>query len=99
MVTFYFTIIVLMHQTRKTHNAHNETQRRFRKNAKVAYWRVAPVHKEHGENGFYVDYSGSRKFFKKICNKTFRKKKDFKELKTSNGKVLDCVADKWDYLG
>ena len=64
-----------MHQSRKTHNAHNETQRRLAKTKDRAWWIREPREKvrntEDGKVTFLVEGNGSLKFFKRIANEPF----------------------------
>ena len=78
----------LLHHSRKTHNAHRETQRRFAK-LKRTYrykWRT--------NNIFYIENSKSKKYFKIICNRCFRKSKESNEVNNINKKVLSRIYDK-----
>ena len=85
-----------MHNTRKTHNAHNETQRRLRKASEVGYFRYAPYYKERDGKGFYAESRVSTKYFKKITHRFFRRNKDIKFIKIANKKTLDFVCDRWE---
>ena len=90
-----------MHQSRKTHNAHNETQRRLAKTKDRAWWIREPREKvrdtDDGKVTFLVEGNGSLKFFKRIANRTLRHQKD--EVKRINKKDLNHIGlDVWDVL-
>ena len=90
-----------MHQSRKTHNAHNETQRRLAKTKDRAWWIREPREKvrntDDGKVTFLVEGNGSLKFFKRIANRTLRHHKD--EFKRINKKDLNHIGlDVWDVL-
>ena len=90
-----------MHQSRKTHNAHNETQRRLAKTKDRAWWIREPREKvrntDDGKVTFLVEGNGSLKFFKRIANRALRHQKD--EVKRINKKDLNHIGlDVWDVL-
>ena len=88
-----------MHHTRKTHNAHNETQRRFAK-VKNVWWLKAPVShsKKDVNDAFYTEHKGSRKALKRGSNRFFRRNKIASEINIVNKKVLNFVCDEWGFI-
>ena len=88
-----------MHNTRATHNAHNETQRRLAKNKNV-WWFHAPMShsRKGGEDIFYTEHKGSKKPLKRIGNRCFRKNRISNECNIINKKVLSAIADEWCFI-
>ena len=86
-----------MHQSRKTHNAHNETQRRFAR-VKASLWFKNPYIRYRGEDYFYKEPSCSFKGVKAEANRRIRRNKnDIGNV--VNHKMLNHLgADIWDYI-
>jgi len=84
-----------MHQSRRTHNVHYETQKRL---ANASRYRVtsnkAPRLRPIYEWTHYVENRRSRKWLKKMTNKSFRKSKMANEFNIVNGKVISRVYDR-----
>lgn len=88
----------MAHHTRKTHNAHNETQRRLSKTEYIEWYKKPswkPIKdngdiderelskKEKLDNGYYRETRSSNKKFKKFTNRILRRTQ-FKKTEESN---------------
>ena len=87
-----------MHQSRKTHNKHYETQKRLEYAYQYSNWNKAPRLRNHKEEGFYYkENNHSRRWVKKYCNKTLRKHDIVNETNIVNAKVLAKIYDRWAF--
>lgn len=94
-----------MHQTRKTHNAHNETQRRMEKTTHVSiewYKRPVCISKTDGKDSFggrpsgksyFIEHKRSRKENKVYSNRAFRRNRAYKENNKASRRVLNAVCE------
>ena len=86
-----------MHQSRRTHNTHYETQKRL-KGASTSYsnWSKSP--RPRGEYKYYIEGRHSRKWMKKLTNKSLRKSMLINETNMVNAKTLSKVYERWMFL-
>ena len=94
-----------MHHTRKTHNAHNETQKRLKKKVVVSStWYREPrvfskdkndpclIGKSNDEK-YFVESHHSDKWFKKNTSRRLRRREI--DVNKINRKALQSVFDPW----